>query len=129
MRSRWAVGTASIVGLLIIFIFQKTDFLHFLGIQSSGISQFIITRSLRFIANDILTICLIYALFGERKYVVFAFYVQLVGLVFILLPYFVIKINYPNYNGPMVNFIHRLVLNPLLLLLLIPAFYYQKYLK
>ena len=40
--------------------------------------------------------------------------------------YFIIKLNYPAYNGPMINYLHRLIINPTLLLLLIPAFYYQK---
>jgi exosortase F-associated protein len=73
-----------------------------------------------------LAILLIYALFYERKYVLFAVWVQVFGMVFVLIPYFIIKFNFPGYNGPLISFLHRLVLNPTLLLLLIPAFYYQK---
>ena len=50
--------------------------------------------------------------------------VQLAGLVFILVPYLVLKLGFDAGNGPLVSFLHRLVLNPTLLLLLIPAFYY-----
>ncbi|MFN4947014.1 MAG: exosortase F system-associated membrane protein, partial [Chryseotalea sp.] len=80
----------------------------------------------RFIANDFLAIGLVYALFPERKYVLFAFWVQLAGLVFLLLPYFLLKLHYPSYNGPLINFLHRIILNPTLILLIIPAFYWQK---
>lgn len=76
--------------------------------------------------NDFLAIGLIYALFPEKKFVVFAFWVQLTGLIFLLLPYFLLKLQYPNYNGPLINFLHRIILNPTLILLLIPAFYWQK---
>jgi exosortase F-associated protein len=69
---------------------------------------------------------LIYGLFQERKYVLFAIGVQLAGLLFVLLPYFILKFQYPAYNGPLISFLHRLVLNPLLMLLLIPAFYLQR---
>jgi exosortase F-associated protein len=76
--------------------------------------------------NDAFTIGLIYALFVEKKYVIFSLYVQLAGVVLFLLPYYVLKIYFPTYNGPLISFLHRLILNPVLLMLLIPAFYYQR---
>jgi exosortase F-associated protein len=126
MINRKLIVALSIIGLIAIFLFQQFDFALWVGINSSDVVRFIINRSFRFILNDGLTIALIYGLFGQRKYVIFSIYVQLVGLLLILIPYFILKLNYPLYNGPLINFIHRLVLNPLLLLLLIPAFYYQQ---
>jgi hypothetical protein len=41
-------------------------------------------------------------------------------------PYVILKLNYPSYNGPMINFLHRLILNPLLIYLLVFFFWYQK---
>jgi exosortase F-associated protein len=70
---------------------------------------------------------LIYALFVQRKYIVFAFFVQLIGIICFLLPYFVLKVYWPSYNGPLISFLHRLIMNPTVLMLLIPAFYYQKH--
>ena len=126
MTIRTLIGIFSVLGLIVVFLFQQVDIARWMGLEGSGVYHFIINRSFRFILNDGLAIALIYALFGERKYVIFAVYVQVAGLLFILIPYFIIKLNYPHYNGPLINFIHRLVLNPLLLLLLIPAFYYQQ---
>lgn len=126
MNIRIIVGVFSITGLVLIFLLQQFDIAQWVGVGGSAISRFIFNRSFRFVLNDGLSIALIYALFGHRKYVVFAIYVQLAGLLFLLIPYFFIKLSYPSYNGPLINFIHRLVLNPLLLLLLIPAFYYQQ---
>jgi len=126
MVSRSLIGILSVAGLIAIFLFQQFDIAHWLGWNGRGISHFIVNRTFRFLLNDGLTIALIYSLFGDRKYVIFAVYIQVAGLVFILLPYFIIKLSYPNYNGPLINFVHRLVVNPLLLMLLIPAFYYQK---
>jgi exosortase F-associated protein len=122
---RIVAGAGSIAGLVLFFLFQKWDMAILLGVEEN-VWRFIINRSIRFIINDVLAIVLIYALFYERKYVVFAIYVQLFGLVFVLIPYFILKFNFPGYNGPLVSFLHRLVLNPTLLLLLIPAFYYQR---
>lgn len=124
-RLRIVVGVFSVVGLVLVFLFQRQDVAILLGVEEN-FWRFIINRSIRFIINDVLAILLIYSLFYERKYVLFAVWVQLLGMVFVLVPYFIIKFNFPGYNGPLISFLHRLVLNPTLLLLLIPAFYYQK---
>lgn len=126
MKVRVVIGILSIVGLVVVFLFQRINIAAIMGFSDIHIYQFIINRSIRFLLNDFLTIGLIYALFGERKYVVFALWVQGIGIVFFLIPYFILKIQYPAYNGPLLSFLHRLILNPTLLLLLIPAFYYQK---
>lgn len=129
VRYRIFLGLFSIAGLILIFLFQQTDVAGLLNLPFSSLGKFIFNRSIRFLCNDGLTVLLIYVLFREMKYVWFAVYVQLFGLLFVLLPYFIIKVYYPLYNGPMINFVHRLVLNPLILMLLIPAFFYQKQLE
>jgi exosortase F-associated protein len=122
---RLLIGVLSVAGLVLVFLFQRTDVASAIGVDQN-IWKFIVNRSIRFVVNDVLAILLIYALFAERKYVLFAVGVQVFGLVFVLIPYFIIKFNYPGYNGPLISFLHRLVLNPTLILLLIPAFYYQR---
>lgn len=119
------MAVLAIAGLVVVFLFQRIDIGGMVGIDDAS-WKFIVNRSIRFLLNDGLAIVLIYALFQERKYVVFSIWVQLFGMFFILVPYFIIKFNFPYYNGPLVSFLHRLVLNPTILLLLIPAFYYQK---
>jgi exosortase F-associated protein len=129
MYTRIFVGIFSVIGLMAVFLFQRVDIAGGLGIASEPINKFLINRSIRFLVNDALAIGLIYALFSERKYVMFAVYVQVAGMVLFLFPYFLLKIYFPGYNGPLISFLHRLVLNPTLLMLLIPAFYYQKSLR
>jgi exosortase F-associated protein len=118
-------GVLAVTGLLMVFLLQRIDIATVMGAKDT-MWRFIVNRSIRFVLNDGLAILLIYALFQERKYVLFAVWVQLIGLLFILIPYFIIKFNFPRYNGPLISFLHRLILNPTLLLLLIPAFYYQR---
>jgi len=124
-KYRLVIGALSVSGLLLIFLFQGFNVAGLLGIRENP-SLFIVNRTIRFLLNDLLAIVLIYSIFQERKYLVFAVVVQLIGLFFILIPYFIIKIKFPSYNGPLISFLHRLVLNPTLLLILIPAFFYQK---
>ncbi|HMP98620.1 MAG TPA: exosortase F system-associated protein [Cyclobacteriaceae bacterium] len=125
LKLRIFLGVTAAAGLLLVFLFQRLDLALMIGIKEN-IWRFIFNRSIRFILNDALAILLIYALFYERKYVWFAVAVQVFGLVFVLIPYFILKFNFPGYNGPLISFLHRLVLNPTLILLLIPAFYYQR---
>lgn len=118
----------SLMGLVAVYILQR-EFQHlFDELSLSSNQRFIAGRSLRFILNDLLIILLIYGIFEKRKYVVFAFYVQLAGIILILIPYFFLRAN-TDYSNALLSFLHRLVVNPLLMLLLIPAFYYQKKLK
>jgi exosortase F-associated protein len=124
-KFRLLLAIVSVTGLVLVFLFQRQDVAMVLGIQDK-FWRFILNRSIRFLINDGFTILLIYSIFYERKYVLFAVWVQVFGTLFVLLPYFVLKFYFPAYNGPLVSFLHRLILNPTLLLLLIPAFYYQR---
>ena len=123
---RICIGVLCVLGLISVFIFQRVDVSQWLGLQLLPIWKFIFNRTVRFLLNDFLAIGVIYALFAERKYVAFAFAVQLTGMILFLLPYFILKFHFPHYNGPLISYLHRLIMNPTLMLLLIPAFYYQK---
>ncbi|UII23892.1 exosortase F system-associated membrane protein [Fulvivirga ligni] len=121
----WGVLIIAIIGLMIMYLVQRNIQAFFNSLLSDSYYAFVAARIFRFLINDLLMIAVIYALFKKRKYVVFAFYVQLAGIIFILTPYLIIK-SYTSYNGPLLSYLHRLIVNPLLMLLLIPAFLYQE---
>ena len=89
-------------------------------------TKYILSKLFRFVLNDGFAIAFIYGVFGPGKYVKFAALIFLIGL-FILLPAYLIMIIffYPETHS-FLNHLHRLVLNPVLMMLLIPAFYAQK---
>ena len=122
---RIIIGVFGALGLVSVFLFQRLDIAALFDV-TLPINRFLINRTIRFLLNDAFALALIYALFPERKYVIFSLYVQVAGVILFLLPYFALKIYFPSYNGPLISFLHRLILNPTLLMLLIPAFYYQK---
>ncbi|MTI38858.1 exosortase F system-associated membrane protein [Fulvivirga lutimaris] len=121
---RHIIIAISIVGLVLVYLFQRDIQSFFNQAFDSKYVSFALARSTRFVINDLLVVLLIYGLFGKRKYVIFALYVQIAGIALVLIPYLIIKY-YTSYNGPLVSYMHRLIVNPLLMLLLIPAFYYQ----
>lgn len=76
--------------------------------------------------NDVFTLCVIFSLFFERKYMLFAIYVQLFGLLVLLPTYLGIKFYWGDTYRNLDANLHRVVMNPVLLMLLIPAFFIQK---
>lgn len=125
VRPKYTWIIPALTGLLLMYLFQDADFASIVSIRSWP-GNFIFNRLFRFLLNDLLVLALVYGLFGRQKYVLLGFYIQLFGLFFILVPYLIIKINYPSQAGAFFSFLHRLVVNPLLLLMLIPAIFYAE---
>lgn len=136
---RWIFLLGGAIGLFSVYFFQEYLDLYSLlqgerpqrldirsEYQTVELQSFVVNKVFRYLLNDLCAMSLIYALFHERKYLRFAFWVLLVGL-FILLPiYLMLYLSQPPGLSSMIAHLHRLVLNPVLMMLLIPAFYYQR---
>lgn len=115
----------SMTGLGSIFVGQRFDYSLLFSDELNAQYQFIINRSVRFLLNDNLVLLLIYGLFYDRKYVKFGLAVEAFGFFFLLIPYFILRFNTP-IDHMYISFIHRLIINPTLMVLLIPAIYIQR---
>lgn len=83
----------------------------------------------RYVLNSILSLGIIGLLFWSWKYVKFTALV-LLGFLIILLPIYLFMIESEFSIGENLGFyIRRFLIQPMVLLILIPAFYYQKFLK
>lgn len=81
----------------------------------------------RYLINTIISILIIGLIFWSRKYVLFSTYVY-AGFFLILLPIYIYFVETEFGLGENLGFyIRRFLIQPVLLLILIPAFYYQKY--
>jgi exosortase F-associated protein len=124
----------SISLLACVYVFQNFDYVNtFLNAirlpAASPVTTFVINKTFRLVLNDFFCFGLIYSLFGERKYVRTAFFVFCFELLFILPVYFIIKLNIEGtseISSPLLSQIHRLVVNPMLMLILIIGFYFQR---
>ena len=123
---RWVIIFVSMLGLLLVYLLQQNITNLLMQFDLSSYELFATTRTIRFLLNDFLMILLIHGLFANRRYTLFAFYVQIFGIVCLLTPYLAIKYFYTTYNGPLISYLHRLIVNPLLMLMLIPAFIYKE---
>lgn len=87
---------------------------------------FICNKVLRYLLNDLFAIAILYGLFFKRKYLRFSFAVMVFGLVILVPVYLVIYLQQPPGLSSMLSHLHRLVMNPVLMMVLIPAFFYQE---
>lgn len=79
----------------------------------------------RYFLNTAISLSIIYVLFNEKELVQFASIMYLVFFV-ILLVLFFLTLHFANPNHYLVLFyIRRFIIQPLFLLLFVPAFYYQ----
>ena len=136
---RIALLLTGALGLFLVYFFQHyLDFYHLiqfkapedLAYSSNYIDVdpwvFSVNKVFRYILNDLFAMALIGALFPEKRYLRFALMVLMVGL-FVLVPlYIVLFLSQPEGLSSLIGHLHRLVMNPVLMMLLIPAFFYQK---
>lgn len=120
--------------LVLVFVFQRFNYaLVFSSLLPFQIENpntiFVINKTIRLVLNDTACMILIFVWFKQRQYLTLAFYLFLIEL-FVLLPvYFIIKLSLEGdseISSPLLSQIHRLIVNPLLMFILIIAFYYQK---
>jgi exosortase F-associated protein len=72
---------------------------------------------------------IIWAVFQEQKYVKVAWYVFLIEVLVILPVYFAIKLSLEGdseISSPLLSQIHRMIVNPMLMFLLMAGFFYQR---
>lgn len=129
----------SIALLISVYLFQRVSFAAILNevlpdsiqlVNSNTV--FCINKAIRLILNDLACIIFIYAVFQKRIYLKASYYLFLIELLILLPAYLVLKLNLEGtseLSSPLLSQIHRLIVNPLLMFLLIVGFVYQRLLN
>jgi exosortase F-associated protein len=125
----WLLALA-VAGIGAMFLFQGFDWLSVLfGIEAHPYVHFVVKRFMRLFINDTFMLLLIYAWFDDKSITQLAWKLQLVDT-FILLPlYLVLKLTLEGdseISSPLLSQFHRLIVNPTLMILLIPGVYFQR---
>lgn len=115
----------ALTGLAAMYVFQDVG-LFATWLPESSSFRFVFSKVLRFLVNDLLMLGLILSIYPKRGHLQVAVAVQIFGALFLLTPYLVLKVVYHVGDGPLISFLHRLVINPMLMLLLIPGFYFYE---
>lgn len=135
MKRYLLLGLALLI-LVMVYLFQRGSYANvwnqifpeFLSIKSPN-SIFIFNRCVRLILNDLACMVIIWFFFKEPKYLKAAFLVFCIELLVILPVYLVVKLNLEGpseLSSPLLSQIHRIIVNPLLMIILMIGFYYQK---
>lgn len=120
--------------LLSVYLFQDLHLLNSM-VRFAGLPQpddtvgFIIRKTLRLIINDTACMMLIWAWFPGKSYLRMAWLVFLLEVLVLLPAYLSIKLSLEGpteLSSPLLSQFHRLLVNPLLMLLLMAGFVYQK---
>ena len=128
LRVRISMVAFAMIALFLIYLFQGLNYVQ--GFNLSPNSTFVANRTIRLILNDSLCMVLIAALFQKRSYLRLAGIIFMIELLIILPAYLLIKLSLEGpseISSPLLSPIHRMIVNPLLMIILIGAFYYQKY--
>jgi len=114
-----------------LYLFQRVNFLTLISANSTlhPYAYFVFNKTFRLVGNDMACMLMIYVFFRERKYLQVSFYFFLLELLVILPLYFWIKLSIEGdseISSPLLSQVHRIIVNPILMILLMIAFWYQR---
>lgn len=115
-----------VMGIVMVFLFQDFSFLEFLTLTET--KCFVVRKFLRVVLNDLFMLLIISAWFRDKRITRLAIFIQLIDGLMLLPLYLVIKLNMEGpteISSPLLSQFHRIIVNPTLMILLIPAVYFQ----
>lgn len=126
-----AVG---IFALAALYVFQRVNYAQILfaamGREANENLIFILNKTIRLVTNDAICMMMIFSVFKEKAYRQLTTAVFLVELALVLPIYLLLKLTIEGtseISTPLLSFIHRLVVNPTLMILTGIALAYQKF--
>jgi exosortase F-associated protein len=129
-EKRVIFGLVALAGISLMYMFQYTDVLLMVtSTQFRAEYHFIVNRLVRILVNDTCMLLGIYALFWDKNVLKLALFVEAIDLLVLFPLYLVGKLSLEGVSeisSPFLSQFHRLIVNPTLMILLIPAIYYQK---
>lgn len=106
-------------------VFFQNDYLY-LDSPRREVAKLVLSTSFRYLINTVISLGILYLFFKDRSIVKFSVIVYTISY-FILVALFLYFVLNPKQEDYYVFFnIRRFLIQPLLLLLLLPAFYYQR---
>ncbi len=127
-----AVGICLLAAL---YVFQRVNYALILftaiGITDANENLiFILNKTIRLVTNDVVCMIMIFSVFKEKAYRQLITVVFLVEVALVLPIYLLLKLTIEGtseISTPLLSFIHRLVVNPTLMILTGIALAYQKF--
>ena len=104
-------------------LFFKSDYLK-IDQPNREVLKLLFFTTLRYVLNSVLSLGIIYLLFMDQSIVKFSLYIYSIAYV-VLMFFFIYFVSWPRQEDAFVFFsFRRFLIQPVFLILLIPAFYY-----
>lgn len=126
----WLTGCGT--GLLLVYLSQRWSYASVIGLDSIANPNltFAFNRTVRLLLNDAICLLVFRIVFAERPvYRHWAWNLFLLEVLLVLPLYLVIKLALEGpaeISSPLLSTIHRLIVNPLLMMILLAACYLQE---
>lgn len=139
-KSKIIYSSILILLLVLIRMFENQlfydPFLEYFKSEYSNLSfpkfnvfKLFFSLGVRFYLNMILSLGLLYVLFDDRKIVKFSIFLYMVLGSVLLISFFFVLTFFEEESKMTLFYIRRFLIQPIFILLFIPAFYYQKMTK
>jgi exosortase F-associated protein len=117
----------SIIGIVITFLLQDFSFLEQWNLTDQ--QEFVTRKILRVTLNDLFMLIFMAAWFKDHRVTKLAVAIQLFDSLVLLPIYLAVKLSLEGpteISAPLLSQFHRLIINPTLMILLIPGIYFQQ---
>jgi exosortase F-associated protein len=108
--------------------YYRTEFQH-LPIPNYNIFKLFFSLGFRFYLNSVISLFLLYVLFKDTKMVKFSILLYMILGSVLMISFLFILNFFAEENKMTLFYIRRFIIHPILILLFIPGFYYQKKMK
>lgn len=105
--------------------FFKSDY-HNLSIPEINNFKLFLGLLYRYFLNSSLSLAIIYVLFKDVEALKFASFLYLIFFIILIVAFFIVLSFFDEPNKMSLFYIRRFLIQPIFLLLFLPAFYYQK---
>ena len=105
--------------------FFKNDYLY-MDSPRREIAKLILNTSLRYISNTLLSLGILYVIFKDKSIIKFSVFVYGLAYITLLIPFLYFVIHHEQEDYYLFFNIRRFLIQPIGLILLLPAFYYYK---
>jgi len=109
-------------------LYFKNDYLSLDFPKFDALTLFL-SMAMRFGLNTVFSLAIIYCLFKDWGMIKFAGVLYLFFFLLLITAFFLLVLYTDHYDNFILFYVRRFIIQPLLLFLFIPAFYYQKQIK
>jgi exosortase F-associated protein len=105
--------------------FFKNDYLY-IDSPRREVAKLVFNTTLRFVLNSLISLGILYVVFKDKSMIKFSALIFVLAYVLLLIPFLYFVINPKQEDYYLFFNIRRFLIQPIIIMVLLPAFYYQK---